>query len=267
MAARLQSRPLSHYSLFAPKLHPRRGIHKSSATSVWPFNRIQENQRRGCFKVLAMAKRRVFSVPEFATAADLQFESPLKIVEYPDPRLRAKNKSIATFDENLKRLVEEMFDIMYKTDGIGLSAPQVGINVLLMVFNADGERGQGDEIVLVNPKIYKYSKKSYFFNEGCLSFPGIYADVERPSSIKIDARDVNGARFTANLSELPARIFQHEFDHLQGTLFFDRMSDEVLDSIRPQLQDLEKKYEERTGLPAPERIANYTRKKEALGFA
>ncbi|CAA7410288.1 unnamed protein product [Spirodela intermedia] len=268
MAARLQTRPLcSHCSLFS--LQPRRGAYAATRLSVWPgISSVNHpGGGRGCLRVLAMAKRRVFTVPEIASAADLQFESPLKIVEYPDPRLRARNKSIATFDDNLKRLVEEMFDVMYKTDGIGLSAPQVGINVLLMVFNAAGERGEGDEIVLVNPKIYKYSKKTLLFNEGCLSFPGIYADVERPASVKIDARDVTGARFTANLSELPARVFQHEYDHLQGTLFFDRMTEDVLDSIRPALQALEKKYEDRTGVPSPERIVNYTRKKEALGFA
>ncbi|MBA0840600.1 hypothetical protein Goarm_003173, partial [Gossypium armourianum] len=139
-----------------------------------------------------------------------------------------------------------------------------------MVFNPVGERGEGQEIVLVNPRVAKYSKKMVLFNEGCLSFPRIYADVQvlaapasvysvvslhmhycqglsakqqkclrpfqRPESVKIDAQDINGARFTIDLSELPARVFQHEFDHLQGILFFDRMTDEVLDSICKQLE-------------------------------
>ncbi|KAJ6751600.1 hypothetical protein OIU85_002072 [Salix viminalis] len=169
------------------------------------------------------------------TFRDLEFEAPLKIVEYPDPILRAKNKRIDTFDDNLKKLVDEMFDVMYKTDGIGLSAPQ-------------------------------YSKKTVLFNEGCLSFPGIYADVKRPESVKIDARDINGARFTVNLSGLPARVFQHEFDHLEGILFFDRMTEEVLDSIREGLQALEKKYEDKTGFPSPERIETRRSKKVAAGF-
>ncbi|XP_050271204.1 peptide deformylase 1B, chloroplastic/mitochondrial [Quercus robur] len=201
-----------------------------------------------------------------ATPEDVRFEAPLKIVEYPDPILRAKNKRIDSFDDNLQKLVHEMFDVMYKTDGIGLSAPQVGINVQLMVFNPVGERGEGEEIVLVNPRVYKYSKKMVLFNEGCLSFPGIYADVVRPETVKIDARDIKGARFTVSLSDLPARVFQHEFDHLQGILFFDRMSDEVLDSIRTELQALEKKYEEKTGLASPERIETRQRKKAAAGF-
>ncbi|PKI79192.1 hypothetical protein CRG98_000484 [Punica granatum] len=129
-----------------------------------------------------------------------------------------------------------MFDVMYKTDGIGLSAPQVGINVQLMVFNPVGERGEGEEIVLVNPRVGRYSKKTVLFNEGCLSFPGIYADVQRPESVKIDAHDISGARFTFDLSGLPARVFQHEFDHLKGIVFFDRMTEEVVESIRADLQ-------------------------------
>ncbi|KAL3833148.1 hypothetical protein ACJIZ3_007884 [Penstemon smallii] len=203
-------------------------------------------------------------------ADDLKFEGKLKIVEYPDPILRAKNKRIKEFDEDLKRLVDEMFDVMYKTDGIGLSAPQVGINVQLM------------EIVLVNPQIQRYSRKIVPYEEGCLSFPGIHADVERPDSLKVDAQDISGARFEVNLSGLPARVFQHEYDHLQGILFFDRMSDVVIDSIRAELQTREHyiliyiliyfyrmlniKYEERTGLSSPERIDARRRSKKPAGF-
>ncbi|KAK7339541.1 hypothetical protein VNO77_20215 [Canavalia gladiata] len=203
---------------------------------------------------------------QVASPGDLEFVAPLQIVKYPDPKLRARNKRIVTFDDNLQKLVQEMFDVMYKTDGIGLSAPQVGINVQLMVFNPEGERGEGEEIVLVNPKVSKFSKKLSLFTEGCLSFPGINADVRRPESVKIDARDIKGTRFSVNFSGLPARIFQHEFDHLQGILFFDRMTDEVLDSICEQLQALEIKYEGMTGLPSPEKIENRRRRKVAVGF-
>ncbi|KAF8106254.1 hypothetical protein N665_0145s0065 [Sinapis alba] len=203
---------------------------------------------------------------EIASASDIQFETPLKIVEYPDPILRAKSKRIGVFDENLKNLADAMFDVMYKTDGIGLSAPQVGLNVQLMVFNPSGESGEGEEIVLVNPKINKYSDKLVPFNEGCLSFPGIYADVIRPQSVKIDARDITGARFSISLSRLPARIFQHEYDHLEGVLFFDRMTDDVLDTIREELEALEKKYEEKNGLPSPEKVQARQKKKAGVGF-
>ncbi|KAK1568082.1 hypothetical protein Q3G72_020370 [Acer saccharum] len=239
------------------------------------FNRISSAARffsspnQTNSSVLVQAKRRdgfLSKEDQVATPADLHFESPLSIVEYPDPILRARNKRIDTFDDNLKKLVDEMFDVMYKTDGIGLSAPQVGMNVELMVFNPVGERGKGEEIVLVNPRVNKYSKKTVLFNEGCLSFPGIYADVQRPESVKIDAKDINGAKFSVSLSDLPARVFQHEFDHLQGVLFFDRMTEEVLESIRVQLQALEKKYEDKTGLPSPERVKARNSRKVAVGF-
>ncbi|KAK4426142.1 Peptide deformylase 1B, chloroplastic [Sesamum alatum] len=219
--------------------------------------------------VFAQARRRFSSMDKeaaVASPAELQFEGRLKIVQYPDPRLRAKNKRVNTFDESLKKLVDEMFDVMYRTDGIGLSAPQVGINVQLMVFNSVGEPGEGEEIVLVNPRINRYSRKIVPFNEGCLSFPGIYADVERPDSLKGDAQDITGARFEVNLTGLAARVFQHEYDHLEGILFFDRMSDEVLDTIRAELQGLEKKYEERTGKPSPEKVDERRRRKKAVGF-
>ncbi|KAL3640115.1 Peptide deformylase 1B, chloroplastic [Castilleja foliolosa] len=248
--------------------------------------------------VFALARRSFSSMAKeeaVASPADLLFEGPLEMVEYPDPILRAKNKRVNTFDESLKKLADEMFDVMYRTEGIGLSAPQVGINVELMVFNPVGERGEGEEIVLVNPRIKRFSKKIVPFDEGCLSFPGIYADVYRPDSLQVDAQDLTGAKFEVNLTGLPARIFQHEYDHLQviiqqfdnfiaaleaksslkrigskvtekGVLFFDQMSDEILESIRAELQALEKKYEERTGLPSPERIDVRRKKKKPAGF-
>nr|GEV28444.1 peptide deformylase 1B, chloroplastic isoform X1 [Tanacetum cinerariifolium] len=172
---------------------------------------------------------------QVATADDLKFKAPLEIVLYPDPRLRAKNKRVATFDDNLKNLADEMFDVMYKTDGIGLSAPQVGINVQLMVFNPVGERG-------------------------------INADVVRPEIVKVDAQDITSANFTLSLSRLPSRVFQHEFDHLEGILFFDRMTAEVVESIRADLMELEQKYENRTGLTRPESVQTRKRWTAAAGF-
>lgn len=218
--------------------------------------------------ITAQARRSFSSSSEepFASADDLRYEGPLEIVKYPDPVLRAKNKRIKAFDENLKKIVDEMFDIMYRTDGIGLSAPQVGINIQLMVFNTSGERGEGEEIVLVNPRITRYSKTIVPYEEGCLSFPRIYADVERPDSLKVDAEDITGAKFELNLTGLPARVLQHEYDHLLGILFFDRMSDEVVDSIRVDLQAMEMSYEEMTGSQSPEKIEKRRRKITALGF-
>ncbi|CAN1182893.1 Peptide deformylase 1B, chloroplastic/mitochondrial [Linum perenne] len=258
-------------ALFLPTLPSRQSFNAFSSASRSISTTVSIPKPSVCMAVRSGQTKRgssSFKEGQLATSSDLQFEAPLKIVEYPDPILRRKNKRIAAFDENLKKLVDEMFDIMYKTDGIGLSAPQIGINVQLMVFNPAGEPGEGEEIVLVNPRVSRYSKKRVLFEEGCLSFPGIYADVDRPESVKIDARDITGTRFTVNLSDLPARVFQHEYDHLEGILFFDRMSGEVLDRIYAQLQDqaLEKKYEDRTGLPSPEKVEPPRRRVAAVGF-
>ncbi|KAK4712588.1 hypothetical protein R3W88_007101 [Solanum pinnatisectum] len=255
---------LSRSSSLSPINYP---LHRYKSANCLFFSASSNKPPK--LAVYAQARRVLSSKTkgdDIATPADLSFEVPLKIVEYPDPILRAKNKRIAKFDANLKKLVDEMFDIMYKTDGIGLSAPQVGMNVQLMVFNAAGERGEGEEIVLVNPHVSRYSRRIIPYEEGCLSFPMIYGDVERPDSVKVDAQDINGARFGISLSALPARVFQHEFDHLQGVLFFDKMTDEVLDTIRDNLVALEKKYEDRTGLPTPESINTRKIKKAAVGF-
>ncbi|CAI5980937.1 unnamed protein product [Closterium sp. NIES-65] len=197
-------------------------------------------------------------LPIALAAGPISYESPLDIVLYPDPRLRAPNKRVNVFDESLQKLVAEMFDVMYRTEGVGLSAPQVGVNVRLMVYNPVGERGKGVEMVLVNPRIVKYAKARDVIEEGCLSFPKIYADVEyakardvieegclsfpvkiyadveRPMGVKVDAQDINGRKFSISLKEWQARIFQHEYDHLE---------------------DLEDKYAEATGAPPPESVA------------
>lgn len=252
---------------------------RASAASSRPLFAAHSRALRRCAgSVMPLAARArrglgssVAAVPpaedEFATAADLRFKPPLEVVKYPDPVLRARNKRINTFDANLRALADEMFDVMYKTDGIGLSAPQVGVNVQLMVFNPAGVKGEGEEIVLVNPVVYKSAKRLLIFEEGCLSFPGIYANVVRPESVKIEAQDITGAKIKVKLSGLPARVFQHEFDHLLGILFFDRMEMDVLETVREELKSLEKKYEERTGLTTPETVENYKGTKDVFSLS
>ena len=106
------------------------------------------------------------------------WESPLSVVKYPDPVLRAPNATIECFDENLAKLAEEMFEVMYEDDGVGLAAPQVGVNIRMMVFNETGEREHPEaQVVLVNPRIVTASKDTSVFEEGCLSFPKLYGDV------------------------------------------------------------------------------------------
>ncbi|KAG0585177.1 hypothetical protein KC19_3G264500 [Ceratodon purpureus] len=166
------------------------GGHNRYYHEAMSFGRASERgwRRRGAQRTLGLGTKRHLAVvaakrnmltelqsirEEADPAGPLEFESPLDVILYPDPRLRAKNKFINVFDEKLQQLVNEMFDIMYKTDGVGLAAPQVGVNVRLMVYNPMGERGSGQEYVLVNPRIVKYGKSRDLFDEGCLSFPVI----------------------------------------------------------------------------------------------
>ncbi|XP_024538686.1 peptide deformylase 1B, chloroplastic-like [Selaginella moellendorffii] len=112
-------------------------------------------------------------------AGPVEFNSNLSIVLYPDPKLRARNIRINSFDDNLKKLVDEMLDVMYRRDGVGLSAPQVCVNARLMVFNPEGERGKGKEYVFVNPMIVKFGKEREADTlEGCLPSFGAQANVE-----------------------------------------------------------------------------------------
>uniref|UniRef100_A0A7R9YZE9 Peptide deformylase n=1 Tax=Chlamydomonas euryale TaxID=1486919 RepID=A0A7R9YZE9_9CHLO len=112
------------------------------------------------------------------TVTQLEWSSPLEIVKYPDPRLRAVNAKVGVFDESLLRLAKEMIEVMYQDDGVGLAAPQVGINLRLMVFNPDGQGKPGNEAILCNPEIMSMGGQKVAMEEGCLSFPRIYGRVE-----------------------------------------------------------------------------------------
>jgi len=110
--------------------------------------------------------------------AAVEFTLPLSVQKYPHQSLRNKNTTIGIFDDELAKLSAAMFKLMYETDGVGLAAPQVGVNCRMMVYNEAGVAGEGKEVTLVNPKITKFAKQKDLFEEGCLSFPTIYAEVE-----------------------------------------------------------------------------------------
>ncbi len=131
-------------------------------------------------------------------------------------QLRSDNEIVAQFDDKLIRLVADMFSIMYATDGIGLAAPQVGINKRLLVFNkmsGSPERGN-HEMVLANPFIVRKSKEMSVGEEGCLSFPNIYGEVLRHIWIEVEYQDVRGMKNKKKFENEEAIIFQHEYDHL-----------------------------------------------------
>lgn len=174
----------------------------------------------------------------------------MDIVLYPDPRLRAKNAPVERFDAALEKLAREMFEAMYRTEGVGLAAPQVGVNLRLLVYNPTGKASEGDqERVLCNPRIAWKSKDKEVGQEGCLSFPEIYGQIERPLKARISAQDLRGEDFEIELEDWEARIFLHEFDHLDGILFIDRMTPADKALAKPLLAELTEQYRESVAGP------------------
>lgn len=168
----------------------------------------------------------------------------LRILKYPHPLLRAENATIETFDAQLKQMAREMLRVMYASRGVGLAAPQVGINKRLMVFNPEGEqRAFLQEVVLVNPRIIASSKKTDVEMEACLSFPGMSGRVRRHEWVKVEAQRLNGKRFRTKYEGWKARIFQHEFDHLEKTLYIDRLEEEDRPNVKDALTQLVELYQ------------------------
>ena len=169
--------------------------------------------------------------------------SDLKILIHPHPVLKYETRSIKKIDSELKKIVREMFDVMYATEGIGLAANQVGLPYRLFVMNtsADPERKE-DEHVFINPVIQK-KKGSEEDEEGCLSFPDIRAPVVRPAEIVIEGVTLDGQLAEFTWKGLAARAAQHEFDHLNGISFVDRVSVAAFADIREKILDLEYQFE------------------------
>jgi peptide deformylase len=141
---------------------------------------------------------------------------------FPAPVLRKVASPVLAFDEGLARIVEAMFRRMRESRGVGLAAPQVGLDRRILVLNPTGE--EADDLVLVNPTITGLAGEPTLFDEGCLSFPGIFAQVRRPERCTVEAFDVAGQRIEREFDGFTSRIVQHEHDHLEGILLVDRMS-------------------------------------------
>ncbi|MHC4379628.1 MAG: peptide deformylase [Planctomycetota bacterium] len=172
----------------------------------------------------------------------------MDIVLYPDPRLRKKNAPVTAFDAQLEATTREMFQTMYATAGVGLAAPQVGLNIRLLVYNPSGKPEEEEqEVVLCNPKLVWKSKDAEDGQEGCLSFPDINGQVMRPLKVKVAAQDLQGEAFEIELEEWEARIFLHELDHLDGILFIDRMTPASRSQAKPALEDLIHDYKQSIG--------------------
>ena len=159
----------------------------------------------------------------------------LKIVKYPEPVLSQPGEPVTEFDAELKKLVDDMFETMYASQGIGLAAPQVAVGTRVTVVDLSQGKDPAQKLVLVNPEVTFREGKQYE-EEGCLSFPEIREKVQRAAKVRIRAQDLRGKWFEMDGEELLSRAFQHEIDHLDGMLFIFRMSslkrDLVLRKIR-----------------------------------
>lgn len=168
----------------------------------------------------------------------------LKLIPYPHPTLRHRSKPIVRVDQDLRELVDEMFEIMYEFRGVGLAANQVNLPIRLFVANPSGDKEEGPELVFINPVINK-AKGSADAEEGCLSLPGINAQVKRNKSLCINAYGIDGSEINTEVDGFLARIIQHELDHLDGVLFIDRLSEEIRRPIADQIAKFESDYESR----------------------
>jgi len=173
-------------------------------------------------------------------------ELPLKVVHYPEPVLRKVAEPVAAFDDELRELVASMFRTMYADNGVGLAAPQVGLRKRVLVLNPSGDPEQRDEeLALVNVTIADRSGAGVRMEEGCLSFPGIFAEVERPDRCTVRAFDALGNAVEREFDGFVSRIVQHEYDHLEGVLLVDRMSPAEKLRNKAALQELVEEYKAR----------------------
>lgn len=146
----------------------------------------------------------------------------MKILTYPHPALQRKSVTVKVFNKELANIARKMFQLMYKLNGVGLAATQVGLPYSIAVINPT--RKTSDEIVLLNPRFIKTSKETITEDEGCLSVPGVSAQVKRHISVTCEYHNLKGEKIILEARELLAKILQHEIDHLNGILFIDKLS-------------------------------------------
>ena len=158
----------------------------------------------------------------------------LNILEFPDPRLRTIAKPVESVDDSLRQLIDDMFETMYAAPGIGLAATQVNVHKRLVVIDVSEDKTQ--PLVFINPEFEPLTDELDHYQEGCLSVPGFYENVERPQRVRVKALDRNGEAFEMICEGLLAVCIQHECDHLNGKLFVDYLSSLKRDRIRKKLE-------------------------------
>ncbi len=161
----------------------------------------------------------------------------LKIIEFPDPRLRTLAKPVKSVDDGVRKLLKDMLETMYNANGIGLAATQVNVHKRLLVLDVSDDRDQA--MIFINPEIL--AKDGFqTYEEGCLSVPGIHAEVQRAEEIRVRAQDENGEFFELEAHNLLAVCLQHEIDHLNGKLFVDYLSPLKRQRLKKKLEKQKK---------------------------
>ncbi len=185
------------------------------------------------------------------TAASPTYPAVLSVVQYPHPVLRKPAEPVTVFDDALRSFCERMFTCMENAKGIGLAAPQVAVSKRIFISDhARRDEGQSDRRVWINPRIVDATGTTAY-EEGCLSFPAMYARVERCDRFTIISQDVWGAEHQLSLDvsagDFLGIVVQHELDHLNGKVFVDHLSDAQLTLLRKRLREMEKDYKKATG--------------------
>lgn len=165
----------------------------------------------------------------------------LELVEYSHPALLRRAKPLLRIDESIRDAVEQMFDIMYDAQGVGLAANQVALPYRMFVINVTADPNAGEELVFLNPSLSR-PRGTAIQEEGCLSLPGLRADVRRPERVVIDAWGLDGQPIHAELDGFLARVVQHEFDHLEGRLFTDRLPEAATLEVKRELELFEEMF-------------------------
>jgi peptide deformylase len=182
----------------------------------------------------------------------------LSVIHYPHPTLRHVSKPLKRVDAELRGWIAEMFELMYKFEGVGLAANQVDLPYRVFIANVEGDPNATDaECVFINPVILRGSGQAER-EEGCLSIPGVYAPVNRKEKVTVQAYNLAGEEVSGDFEGLFARIVQHEIDHLDGRLFIDRIEPLRLADLSGQLQEFEIDFESKRAvgeMPSDEQVA------------